>query len=87
MAIGGFEIAVIVVGVVELAKQIGLKDKGALGLALGLGLLLFGYGSAVEAGLIAEAVVTWATVVIRAIGYTLAVPGLYDLLIKRVARA
>ena len=79
MEIGKFEIGLLIVGVVEVFKLFGVNGKASLGLAIGLGLLLFGYGSAVEAGLIGEAVATWATVVIRAVGYTLAVPGLYKL--------
>ena len=87
MEIGGFEIGLIVLGIVEIAKKFGINGKGSLGLALGLGLLLFGYGSAVEAGLIGELVATWVTVAVRAVGYSLAVPGLYDLFVKRIAKA
>ena len=85
MNIGGFEVGVIILGVVEVAKKFGVNGKWSLGLALALGAVLFGYGSAVDAGLINEAIAVWATVVVRSVGYTLAVPGLYDLFVKRVA--
>lgn len=86
MEIGKFEIGLLIVGIVEVFKLWGVNGKWSLGLALGLGLVLFGYGSAVEAGLASEAVATWVTVVVRAVGYTLAIPGLYKLLVKRIAR-
>jgi len=79
MEIGKFEIGILIVGIVEVFKLWGVNGKASLGIALGLGLLMFGYGSAVEAGLISEAVAVWATVVVRAIGCTLAIPGLYKL--------
>jgi len=85
MDVGGFEIGVIILGIVELAKKFKVTGRWSLGLAIILGLLLFGYGAAVDANLVSEIVATWMTVVIRAFGYTLAVPGLYDLFVKRVA--
>jgi len=87
MEIGGFEIGIIILGIVEIAKKFGVNGKWSLGLAIAMGLLLFGYGSAVEAGLVGEMIATWATVVVRSVGYTLAVPGLYDLFVKRIAGA
>lgn len=86
MEIGGFEIGFIVTGMVETAKKFGINDNGSFALALGLGVLLFGYGSAVEAGLISEAITVWATVGIRAIGYTFSLPGWYDIVVKRIAK-
>lgn len=79
MEIGKFEIGLLIVGIVEVFKLWGVNGKWSLGIALGLGLLMFGYGAAAEAGLISEVVATWVTVIARAIGYTLAVPGLYKL--------
>ena len=85
MKIGLFEIGGIILGVVELAKQFDLHGKCSLILALCLGLPLFGYAGALEAGLIPEAVAVGVTVAIVAIGRTLAIPGLYGLA-KRVVR-
>ena len=76
----GFEVAAIVVGVVQFIKeQFELGGKPAQGVALLVGLLLFGYWSAMQAGVVPEEIVVWANVVIRAIGYTLAVPGLFKI--------
>lgn len=76
----GFELIAIVVGVVQFVKeQFGLEDKPAQAVALGIGLLVFGYWSAAQAGVVPEAVVLWASVALRALGYTLAAPGLYKL--------
>ncbi len=80
MSIGGFEIGIILVGIVQLAKKLGLVGRAVTGLALGLGLVLFCMGQALAQNLMPPAVALWAVIVIRSIGYTLAVPGLYDLL-------
>jgi len=76
--VSGFELIAIVIGVVQFIKeQLELVDKPAQRLTLGVGLVVFGYWSAAQAGVVPEAVVLWASIVIRTIGYTLAVPGLY----------
>ena len=42
MEIGKFEIGLIVLGIVEIAKKFGVAGKASFGLAIALGLLLFG---------------------------------------------
>ena len=80
MNIGGFEIGIIVVGIVQLVKKFGLKGNGALALAVSLGFVLFAIGQALGQSLVPAAIAIWVVIVVRSIGYTLAVPGLYDLL-------
>ena len=87
MSIGNIEIGAIVVGVVEFLKKLGVNGTWSMVVALVLGVALFGYSAAVDAGLVSEAVNTWVTIVVRAVGGAVAIPGLYDLIVKRIAKA
>lgn len=76
--IQGFELVGIVVGMVQYIKErLNLQSGQTELLTLGIGLPLFGYWSAVQAGVIPEVVILYVNICIRALGYTLAVPGLY----------
>jgi len=76
----GFELITIVAGVVQFIKeQFGLEGKSAQQAALGVGVVVFGYWSAMQAGVIPEGVGLWANIVIRTVGYALAAPGLFKL--------
>jgi uncharacterized membrane protein len=86
MTIGNVEIGAIVVGVVEFLKKLNVNGKWSLVVALALGVVLFGYSAAVDAGLVSEAVNTWVTIFVRAVGGAIAIPGLYDLIVKRIAK-
>jgi len=77
----GFELVAIVVGMVQFLKErFALQSGQTEWLAMGLGLTLFGYWSAMQAGVIPAVVILYAGIVIRALGYTLAVPGIYKVI-------
>lgn len=78
--IGGFEVVFVIMGIVQLAKQFGVTGKGSLGLALVLGLLLNGLVQALSGEMLPVEAVPWVLLAVRAVGYTLAIPGLYDLI-------
>ena len=76
--IQGFELVLIVVGLVQYIKErFRLVDGAAEWLTFGIGFILFGYWSAQQAGVIPEVAILWIGIVVRALGYTLAVPGLF----------
>jgi len=78
--ISGFELVAIVVGLIQFLKEkFKAEDTVAEWLTFVTGLVLFGYWSANQAGVMPEVASLWVSIVVRALGYTLAVPGLYKL--------
>jgi len=79
MMIGPVQVVLLVLGIVEAAKRFGVNGKASEALALGIGVVLFGVASAIEAGLIPDAAVMYIIIAARAIAGALAATGYYDL--------
>ena len=78
-AIGGIAVALLVVGIVEAAKEFGLGGKGPRWLALGLGFFFTALAYGIDTGLIpavAQPYIIWA---VTAIAGAVAAMGYYDL--------
>lgn len=75
--LGGFEIPTLVIGITQLVKQLfsKLSDNGVIAVAIVFGLLL--YGTAQVLPLLNEQAAFAVLAVVRSIGYTLAIPGLF----------
>lgn len=76
---GVIGIIALVMGWVQLSKQLGIKDKPAVILTVVLGAVLAGLREAMGQGLIPAAWIPWITVVIVGIGGPLSAMGLYKL--------
>ena len=78
-AIAGVAILPLILGVVEFAKQFGLKGKGATLLSVILGIVFGGLVYAFQEGMIPEAAAPWIQLGVFALAFGLAASGLYDL--------
>lgn len=74
--IGGISLIMLVLGLVEFAKKLGISGKGSLIMVIVLG-LIFGVGGELLAQFPAAAV--WIIPVVRGLAFALAASGLYDL--------
>ena len=81
-ALAEFAILVLIPGIVETAKKLGIKDQGSLILSLVLGFLFVGLAQAITEGLIPQVAVPWINVVVVGLGGALSVSGYYDI-VKR----
>lgn len=77
-SIAGISIALLIVGIVEAAKQFGVKGKSSMALAVGLGVLFVGLAQALAQGVIPPAVVPWVELGVTALAGGLAAMGYYD---------
>lgn len=84
--IGTVQVIVLVLGIVEAAKQFGVQGKASRALALGIGLALYGTAAAIAAGVIPQTAIVYIEIGAKAIGGALAATGYYDLG-KRAGRA
>ena len=88
--LAGWEIAYLVLTTTQLVKVLAephLEGKRSALFALALGLALFGINSAAGEGVMSEAVMQWVRIVVRTVGYTVSVPGLYSLINDEVLPA
>lgn len=78
LELGGFEIPVLIVGITQVIKQLfpKLSDNGKLVVALVVGLVLFSLGQALP--FVGEDIATIIVAVVRVLGYTMSVPGLFS---------
>lgn len=84
--LAGVSFVAIVLGIVEAAKEFGVKGRWSLALAMIVGLLLFGLGGAIEGALVPADCMPWIEATVKAIAGSLAVAGFYRLS-KRVGGA
>ena len=82
--IGGIEVAALVFGIVEAAKEFGVKGRGSQLLALTIGFLLVGTSQAIANEMIAANIVPYVELVITALAGGLAAMGFYDFLRNKV---
>lgn len=78
-AIGGISVALLIVGVVEAAKEFGINGKGSKALALCLGIAFYGLATGIDQGLIPAVAVPYIEWAVTAIAGGLAAMGYYDL--------
>lgn len=81
-AIDGISVGLLIVGLVEAAKEFGINGKGSRALALGLGVLFGGLAFAVSQNMIPAEAMPWVALVVTAIASGLSAMGYYDLLRK-----
>ena len=77
-AIGGVAVAALIFGIVEAAKEFGVKGKGSQVLALVLGLAFVGLAQAISEGMIPANVLPYVELVVVSIAGALAANGWYD---------
>ena len=82
--IGGIEVVVLVLGIVEFLKGFGLAGKGSQLTALLLGLFFFGLAEAMAQDLISGDFASYIIVVVRALAASLASTKTATLLSRRV---
>lgn len=80
--LGEYAILLLVPGIVETSKKLGLAGNALLVESLILGFVFVGLSQAIVEGLIAGAVLPWIRVVAIGLGGALAVSGYYDLFKK-----
>ena len=86
LAIGGIEIAALIFGIVEVAKEFGVQGKKSRVLALILGFFFTGLAYGANQGLFSELWMSWILWIVTALAGALAAMGYYDFLKKRVLR-
>lgn len=79
VSIGGVTLFLLILGLVEVAKKLGVSGNGSMILSICLGGAFFGLFKANEAGLIPAQAMLWTEVVVYGLGGGLAATGLYDL--------
>jgi len=78
--IGGVSLLALVPGIVEFCKSaLGVKDRAAECLTVGLGCGFIGLAQAISAGLVPDAAMPWITVAVVGLGGGLAIAGYYKL--------
>ena len=87
LAIGGVNLLLLVLGIVEAAKRLGVNGTGSFILALALGGVFGGLEMAITSELIPAAAIPWIVVVVRSLGGAVAATGLYDIGKKLVVGA
>ena len=75
--IGGIEVAILVLGIVEFLKGFGLTGKGSQLTALLLGLFFFGLAEAMAQDLVSGDLASYIVVVVKALAASLAAMGFY----------
>lgn len=78
---GGIAIIPLIIGLVQFAKKLGLKDQGCIIAAFALGIAFVGTGSAVSQGLIPTSALPWVNTGFGALAggvVAMASVGLYD---------
>lgn len=79
VVMGPVGIILLVIGMVEAAKRLGVEGKWSFVLALSLGFVFAAYLEALAAGIIPPEVVVAVRILVVGIGGGLAATGLYDL--------
>ena len=87
LAIGGVNLILLVLGIVEAAKRLGIKDQGSFILALALGAAFGGLEMALASELVPATAVPWIVVAVRSLGGAVAATGLYDIGKKALSAA
>jgi len=83
-AIGGIEVIALIFGIVEAAKEFGIKGKGSRLLALLLGFTFVGVSQAIAREMIPVNVIPYIELVVYSLAGALAAMGFYDFLKKKV---
>ena len=83
-AIGGVAVAALIFGIVEAAKEFGIKGKGSRALAAGLGVFFVGLAQAMAQGLIPPEAMIWVELVVTGLAGGLMAMGYYDFAKKRL---
>lgn len=78
-SIAGISIIVLVLGIVEAAKKLGVEGKGSFVLALATGFVFGVFFYVIDNGLLPPAAVPWVEGVVFGLSFGLAATGLYDL--------
>ena len=79
LQIGGVTLILLILGWVEAAKRLGIKDRGSFIMALVCGCLFAGLWQAMNTGLVPEVALPWIRVVVVGLGGGIATTGLYDI--------
>lgn len=79
-----FAMLVLIPGIVETAKKLGIQDRGSLILSLVLGFVFIGLAQAIAENLVPAVAIPWISVVVVGLGGSLAVSGYYDMVKKFV---
>lgn len=85
-AIGGISVALLIIGIVEAAKEFGVNGKGSRALALSLGILFVGLSQAIVQDLIPPDFLPWINLGVTAVAGGLAAMGYYDFVRKNFGK-
>lgn len=80
--IGGVEVAILVIGIVEFLKNFGLDGKANQVAALVLGFFFFGLAEAIAQDLLSQSIVPYVVVGVKALAASLSAMGYFEL-VKR----
>jgi len=78
-SIAGVSMVLLVVGIVEAAKRLGIEGKASFVLALAVGFVFGLLYYVFDAGMIPEPVGVWIQAIVFGLSFGLAATGLYDL--------
>ena len=81
-AISGISVGLLIIGIVEAAKEFGVTGNGSRVLALALGVLFVGLSQAIVQNLISPGVLPWIKLGVTALAGGLAAMGYYDFVKK-----
>ena len=85
MIVNGISLLVIITGLVEFSKKLGIKGKALIWLSMLIGLVLGITGEMAETGTPVD-MLGWFTVAIVGLAYGLAACGLYDMMDERLPK-
>jgi hypothetical protein len=84
--LGGFEVSFLVVGIVQVIKNLlpNMSGRGVLVVALSLGIVLFGLAEALP--FVGESASIIILAVVRVLGYATAIPGWFSVATDEVSK-
>lgn len=85
--IGNISMIVLVIGLVEAAKKLGLRGSACQVLAIALGALMIGLSQAIQLDMIPADTLPWIDIVIVGLGGGLAASGIFDLIKRQIKKA
>jgi len=84
LAIGGVQLVILVIGIVEALKEFGVQGKTSRVAALVVAFVLAGTGIAISEALIVGQAAVWVELLVKSLAFALAAMGYFDFTTKRI---